>query len=258
MTQPGKPGSTDTENDGFGPTRLERGAQAVAPKAPPAGAPLFRGRGRGKPASDPSAPPKGSVPNPPKDAPAKAAAGQSAPIAPGAPATRATPANGAPANGVAASAVIADAPTTGVPSIAPKAATAAPKPAKATKAAAARGRGPRRARLQLRNVNAWTVFKFASVLSVFLFLAWLIVVMLLFGVLNASGVIGDINRSVTTINGPGSSGVVNGGRVFAYALIIGAVNAILFIALTTIGSVVYNLCADLVGGVEVTLSERES
>lgn len=121
-----------------------------------------------------------------------------------------------------------------------------------------RARGPRRARLQLRNVNPWTVFKLSAALSVFLFLVWLIVIMLLFALLQATGVIGDINRSVTTINGPGSTGVINGGRVFLYAVVIGAVNSILFIALSTIGSFVYNLFADLVGGVEVTLSERDA
>ncbi|HSY14622.1 MAG TPA: DUF3566 domain-containing protein [Jatrophihabitantaceae bacterium] len=123
---------------------------------------------------------------------------------------------------------------------------------------AARARGPRRARLQLRHVTPWTVFKFACVLSVFLFLVWMIVVMVLFGILSAAGVVGDVNRSVTTINGPGSTGVITGGRVFGYALIIGVVNVVLFIALTTLGSVVYNLCADLVGGIEVTLSERDT
>jgi Transmembrane domain of unknown function (DUF3566) len=120
-----------------------------------------------------------------------------------------------------------------------------------------RARGPRRARLELRNVNPWTIFKFSCVLGLFVFFVWLIVVMLLFGVLDAGGVVGDINKSVTTINGPGSSAVITGGRVFSYALIIGAVNSVLFIALSTIGSVVYNLCADLVGGIEVTLSERD-
>ena len=137
--------------------------------------------------------------------------------------------------------------------------------AEATKAAPAkstgrgnRSRGPRRARLQLRNVNPWTVFKLSAALSVFLFLVWLIVIMLLFALLQATGVVGDINRSVTTINGAGSSGVINGGRVFLYAVVIGAVNSILFIALSTIGSFVYNLFADLVGGVEVTLSERDA
>jgi Transmembrane domain of unknown function (DUF3566) len=150
----------------------------------------------------------------------------------------------------------AGAPTTQV-AAAPPGAVAPKAPAKAS-GRTGRARGPRRARLQLRNVNAWTVFKFACVLSLFLFLVWLIVVMLLFGLLNATGVVGDVNNSVTTINGPGSTGVLNGGRVFLYAVVIGAVNAILFIALTTIGSVVYNLCADLVGGIEVTLSERDS
>jgi hypothetical protein len=32
---------------------------------------------------------------------------------------------------------------------------------------------------------------------------------------------------------------------------------VLFTALMTLGAFVYNVCADLVGGVEVTLAERE-
>jgi Transmembrane domain of unknown function (DUF3566) len=51
--------------------------------------------------------------------------------------------------------------------------------------------------------------------------------------------------------------VVTGSLVFGGAIIIGAVNIVLFIAMSTIGAMVYNLCADLVGGAEVTLSERE-
>ncbi len=47
------------------------------------------------------------------------------------------------------------------------------------------------------------------------------------------------------------------GLVFSGAFVIGMVYIVLFIALSTIGSVVYNLCADLVGGIEITLSERE-
>jgi hypothetical protein len=214
-----QPGHTGTDKDGFGPTRFERSTQAVASGT--AAAPLVTGKAAPTQVGAPPAPPKPGAGLPPAGAPP--VAGAPIPGAPGAP-------------------------------VAPAA------PAKASKAAGRinRARGPRRARLQLRNVNAWTVFKFSCVLSLFLFFVWLIVVMLLFGILDAAGVIGDINRSVTTINGPGSTGVVNGGRVFGYALIIGAVNAVLFIALSTVGSVVYNLCADLVGGVEVTLSERDS
>ena len=149
---------------------------------------------------------------------------------------------------------------------APATAAAAAAPANAAPRAAGRaatapgraqaGRGPRRARLQLRHLNPWTVLKFSCVLSIALFFVWLIVVGVLFGVLDAAGVIGKINDTVTTINGPGSSDPVSAGIVFGGAAIIGVVNIVLFIALSTIGSVIYNLCADLVGGVEVTLSER--
>ena len=44
--------------------------------------------------------------------------------------------------------------------------------------------------------------------------------------------------------------------MFGSAAIVGVINMVLFVALSTIGSLVYNLCADLVGGVEITLSER--
>ncbi|MCU1659050.1 MAG: hypothetical protein JWO57_3706 [Pseudonocardiales bacterium] len=130
-------------------------------------------------------------------------------------------------------------------------ATAASKSARSQ-----RVRGPRRARLQLRHINPWTVLKFSCVLSIALFFVWLIVVGVLYGVLDASGVINKINDTVTTINGTGSKAPVTAGIVFGGAAIVGVINIVLFIALSTIGSVVYNLCADLVGGVEITLSER--
>ncbi len=120
-----------------------------------------------------------------------------------------------------------------------------------------RVRGPRRARLQVRHVNPWTVLKFSCVLSIALFFVWLITIGVLFGILEGAGIIHKINDAVTTINGTGSQDPVTAGIVFGGAAIVGVVNIILFIALSTVGSVVYNLCADLVGGVEVTLSERE-
>ncbi|MBE7187787.1 DUF3566 domain-containing protein [Jatrophihabitans endophyticus] len=128
--------------------------------------------------------------------------------------------------------------------------------ARARSARANRNRGPRRARLQLRHIDPWTVLKFSCVLSIALFLVWLIVVGVLFGVLDAAGIIGKINDTITTIQGGNAQPPVRAGIVFGAAAIIGVVDIVLFIALSTIGSLVYNLCADLVGGVEVTLSER--
>jgi hypothetical protein len=120
----------------------------------------------------------------------------------------------------------------------------------------ARNRGPRRARLQLRHISPLTVLKFSCVLAIALFFVWLIVVGVLYGVLDAAGVIQNINDTVVQLNGSGSKPPITAGIVFGGAAIVGVVNIVLFVALTTIGSVIYNLCADLVGGIEITLSER--
>ncbi len=120
------------------------------------------------------------------------------------------------------------------------------------------GRSPRRARLTLSHINVYSVFKFSCVLAIALFFVWLIMVGVLYGILDVSGVFNKINDTVHTISGDGKTNdVVTGYLVFGGAIIIGVVNIVLFIALSTIGAMIYNLCADLVGGAEVTLSERE-
>lgn len=157
----------------------------------------------------------------------------------------------------------ADAPTASVPPVTDAVPPELGGPAGLTPEAGAsrstragRARGPRRARLQLRHVNPWTVLKFSCVLSIALFFVWLIVVGVLFGVLDGAGVIQKINNAYTTIQGGNAKAPVTAGVVFGGAAIIGVVNIVLFVALSTVGSVVYNLCADLVGGIEITLSER--
>ena len=124
--------------------------------------------------------------------------------------------------------------------------------------AARNGRQPRRARLTLSHVNVYSVFKLSCVLAIALFFVWLIMVGVLYGILDVSGVFDRINQAVHQISGDGkTNNVVTGSLVGGFAIIIGVVYIVLFIALSTIGAMVYNLCADLVGGAEVTLSERE-
>ena len=121
-----------------------------------------------------------------------------------------------------------------------------------------RERTPRRARLQIRHFNVWTVFKFSVVLAVALFFVWLIIVAVLYGTLDHLQAIDHINKTVRTIeNDSSTKDAVTPKIVFTSAFLIGLLDIVLFIALTTIGAVVYNLCADLVGGIEVTLAERD-
>lgn len=123
------------------------------------------------------------------------------------------------------------------------------------------GRGPRRASLQVKRVDPWSVLKLAFVLSVALFFVWLVAVGVLYGVLDGMGVWDRVNGTYNEFaqnTASGSSGpLITASRVFGIAAIIGAINIVLFTALATVGSFVYNVSADLAGGLEITLAERE-
>lgn len=123
------------------------------------------------------------------------------------------------------------------------------------------GRGPRRASLQVKRVDPWSVLKLAFVLSVALFFVWLVAVGVLYGVLDGMGVWDRVNGTYNEFaqnTSSGSSGpLITASRVFGIAAVIGAINIVLFTALATVGSFVYNVSADLAGGLEITLAERE-
>jgi Transmembrane domain of unknown function (DUF3566) len=123
------------------------------------------------------------------------------------------------------------------------------------------GRGPRRARLQLRHVDIWSAFKISFVLSIAMFFIWMVAIGVLYGVLSALGVfetLNDLFGQLGSASGTEVGGdVVTPGLVFGGAAVIGAINIVLMTALCTVGTFIYNLCADLVGGLELTLSERD-
>jgi hypothetical protein len=128
--------------------------------------------------------------------------------------------------------------------------------------AKAGGRGPRRARLQLRHIDTWSALKISLVLSIALFFIWMVAVGVLYGVLSALGVfdtLNDLFGQLGSASGSdvGGGDVVTPGVVFGGAAVIGAINIVLLTALCTVGTFIYNLCSDLVGGLELTLSERD-
>nr|WP_090072245.1 DUF3566 domain-containing protein [Lentzea flaviverrucosa] len=133
------------------------------------------------------------------------------------------------------------------------------RPAASSPSSRRPGRGPRRASLQVKRVDPWSVLKLALVLGVALFFVWLVAVGVLYGVLHGMGVWDKINSTANDLlqaNEPGEP-LISAGRVFGVSAIIGAVNIVLFTALATVGAFVYNVSADLAGGLELTLSERE-
>lgn len=122
-----------------------------------------------------------------------------------------------------------------------------------------RSRGPVRASMQIRRIDPWSTLKVSLVLSVALFFVWMIAVAFLYLVLGGMGVWSKLNSNVGDLlnNTGGSAELVSGGTIFGGALLIGLVNIVLLTAMATIGAFVYNLTTDLIGGVEVTLADRD-
>jgi hypothetical protein len=130
--------------------------------------------------------------------------------------------------------------------------------ARATVAGASRG--PRRARLHLKRIDPWSMMKFSFAVSLVLFVVAIVATSVLYLALDAMGVFDSLNKALSDIVG-GSAGSssfkITAKGVIGASVLLGAVNMVLFTALMTLGAFVYNVCADLVGGIELTLSEKD-
>ncbi|BBU20217.1 DUF3566 domain-containing protein [Mycobacterium xenopi] len=126
---------------------------------------------------------------------------------------------------------------------------------------ARRPRGPVRASMQIRRIDPWSTLKVSLVLSVTLFFVWMIAVAFLYLVLGGMGVWSKLNSNVgdllTNAGGGNTGELVSSGTIFGGAALIGLVNIVLLTAMATVGAFIYNLTTDLIGGIEVTLADRD-
>ncbi|GAA1849871.1 hypothetical protein GCM10009687_15290 [Asanoa iriomotensis] len=123
-------------------------------------------------------------------------------------------------------------------------------------------RGPRRARLNVKRIDPWSVFKFSFAVSLVLFIVVIVATAVLYLALDAMGVFEKVNTSLGDLisasgGSEGSTFKITAKGVIGTSALIGVVNVVLFTALATLGAFIYNVCADLVGGVELTLAERD-
>ncbi|MDG4822184.1 DUF3566 domain-containing protein [Asanoa sp. WMMD1127] len=139
--------------------------------------------------------------------------------------------------------------------------TEAVRTARSTVAGGA-ARGPRRARLNVKRIDPWSVFKFSFAVSLVLFIVVIVATSVLYLALDAMGVFEKVNTSLGDLisasgGNEGSTFKITAKGVIGTSALIGVVNVVLFTALATLGAFIYNVCADLVGGVELTLAERD-
>lgn len=125
---------------------------------------------------------------------------------------------------------------------------------------AKKSQGPVRASMQIRRIDPWSTLKVSLVLSGALFFVWMIAVAFLYLVLGGMGVWSKLNSNVgdlLTSDSGGGGELISSGTIFGGATLIGLVNIVLLTAMATAGAFIYNLITDLVGGVEVTLADRD-
>jgi hypothetical protein len=121
-----------------------------------------------------------------------------------------------------------------------------------------RNRRPRQANLQLKRLDPWSVLKIALVLAVVLYLVWMVAVGVLYGALDGIGVWDRLNGQYADLVSEGAGDkLISAIRVFGVAAVVGAVNSLLVAVAFSVSAFIYNVSADLVGGIEVTLSERD-
>ena len=125
------------------------------------------------------------------------------------------------------------------------------------------GAPARQAHLMVSRFEPWSVMKFSFMISLACFVILFIAVTLLYGTLAGLGVFDSIQKALSNVtSGQGTAGVnvshyFSASTILSYTALLGVFNVFLITAFATVGSVIYNLTARLVGGVEVTLRETE-
>lgn len=124
----------------------------------------------------------------------------------------------------------------------------------------------RKAHLTVSRVEPWSVMKFSFVVALVCFIILFVAVAVIYATLSMLGVFDELTSMINALlEGDGGEDELglnpaawfSPGRVLGYTGVIGALNVVLITALSTVGAMLYNLVSDLVGGVDVTLSEAE-
>lgn len=134
--------------------------------------------------------------------------------------------------------------------------------AAAPRSAPRRG-GPRRVRLTAQRIDPWSVLKISFLVSVALGIAGVVMVAVLWTVLSGMNVFSTISDFFVQVTSGESGGAsfdlmdyLGIGRVVSLAAVVGVLNVFLLTALATLTAFLYNICAALVGGAQITLSDE--
>lgn len=121
-------------------------------------------------------------------------------------------------------------------------------------------RGGRRVRLTASRIDPWSAMKVSFLVSVGIGIALVIMVTVLWMILSGMGVFDQVNTMINKIIGDTATkfdllDFVGFGRVVSLSVVLAVVNVLLMTALATLAAFLYNICASLVGGIQLTLTD---
>ncbi len=123
-------------------------------------------------------------------------------------------------------------------------------------------RRTRKARLRLSRLDPWSVMKTSFLFSIAAGIMLVVAVYVVWTVIGASSLFDSINDIVkSVVSTPGDTTpfriqeYINTQKVMGVAALLACVDVVIFTALATLGSFLYNLAATMLGGLEITLAE---
>jgi hypothetical protein len=134
----------------------------------------------------------------------------------------------------------------------------APTPTVAGRAPAARSprnAQRRNARVVIRKVGPWSVFKMSLIFYFCVMIVILGAGVILYGMLGAIGALDSTTRLIRDLFAD-QTFVINGQWLFSRGLAIGLGMVLVWSLINVFIAFLYNLISDLIGGIEVTLAER--
>ncbi|MCA0253113.1 MAG: DUF3566 domain-containing protein [Actinobacteria bacterium] len=124
------------------------------------------------------------------------------------------------------------------------------------------GRRTRKARLRLSRLDPWSVMKTVFLFSIAFGIMLWVAVYMVWTVIETSGIFAAVNEVVTDlVSSPNDTAgwriedYISMNKVLGISALIAVINVVLMTALGTIAAFLYNLSANILGGLEVTLAE---
>ncbi len=119
---------------------------------------------------------------------------------------------------------------------------------------------PRKVGLTVSRVDPWSALKMSFLVSVALGIAFVVMMAVLWMILSGMGVFGQVNSVVGKLmSNEGQPfdvlDYVGFGRVVSLSIVFAVIDIVLMTAIATLGAFIYNVSANLVGGLRLTLTD---